>query len=938
MKKSILTLALALSIAIPSALAKPALRNYVHRVEQPDGSIIELTRLGDEFNHVTLTTDNIPVLADAQGRYCYAILDANGNAVASNIQAANPAQRSAEANAFIANLNYEQVAQKILTRRENINAPMRKTSASGIGLYNEEFPHVGSPRALVLLVAFSDKDFTVDNPGDYYNEFLNGETFTQYGGTGSVINYFTTASDGQFTPIFDVVGPITLTNKTSYYGGNDAWGDDLRPCEMIRDACTLANSQINFADYDNDGDGYVDNVYVIYAGQGEADYGSANTIWPHRWNLSYGLGSAPTYDGVIVDAYGCGNEWGQSTPDGIGTFCHEFSHVLGLPDLYCTNYNSSAAYITPSTWDVLDTGPYNNGGNTPPTYSIFARNAMGWIDPIVIDGEQTIDLRDIQLYNEGAVILTDKENEFFLLENRQQTGWDEYIPGHGMLIWHIDFNESVWVGNTVNNTSTHQYVDLEEACGQANSRYDNIMAGYSFPGTYGVTSFTDDTKPSMLTWSGKRLNLPITDITESNSIISFDVAGGLVNLTAPVLTSSGVTGNSFTISWLPVDKANSYIVNVYSRDDNGNAIPVNGFSDFETTETTITVTRLQPETQYFATVVAKRNSITSDASDELAVTTTVASFAEIIPVANAAENVTSGSFTANWQPVDNASSYILHVTRMLTLPEVDETLDFGSGSTLSLPDGWESSSTSVYGTSSTNYYGDSAPALKFSSDGHYLLSPLYENNVIAFSCWVRNAGNSTDNAVQILGLVGSEWVEIFYKAELNNKVGGEDIILTETDIPAGTHRIKLVFCKNTAGNLALDDVVVTTGGTSEGVLEGYDHLNVGNVTSYNVNTLGDGADYFYTVAAVNANGVTSLESDPITVKTPSFCADIVADNVAVTTANGTICIEAPAGTASVVADCLGRIIATANGSATLNVANGIYLVNVNGTAHKVVVK
>ncbi|MGM9860105.1 MAG: M6 family metalloprotease domain-containing protein, partial [Muribaculaceae bacterium] len=678
MKKSILTLALAMSIAIPSALAKPALRNYVHRVEQPDGSIIELTRLGDEFNHVTLTTDNIPVLADTQGRYCYAILDANGNAVASDIQAANPAERTPEAAAFIASLNYEQVAEKILNRRESFTAPMRKSSASGVGLMESRFPHMGSPRALVLLVAFSDKPFTVNNAHDYFDQFLNGDTFTEYGGTGSVVNYFTTSSNGLFTPQFDVVGPLTLSNKTSYYGGNDSYGDDLRPCEMIREACTLANAEINFADYDTDGDGYVDNVYVIYAGQGEADYGEDNTIWPHSWKLSSGLGTAPTYDGVKVDDYGCGNEWGLDAPDGIGTFVHEFSHVLGLPDLYCTNYNSTATKLTPGAWDVLDYGPYNNEGRTPPTYSIYARNAMEWIDPIVITGESTIDLREIQEFNDGAVILTSDPYEFFLLENRQQVGWDAYVPGHGMLIWHIDYDASIFRSNTVNNSSSHQYVDIEEAGGTANNTMAYTLASYPFPGYKEVTSFTDDTKPSMVTWSGVRLNLPITNITENEGLISFDVAGGYVVLTAPVLASSAVTGNSFTISWAAVDKAMSYIVNVYTRDGSGNTVPVAGYSDFETTETSVTLSRLQSETQYFATVVAKRNNILSDVSDELSVTTAVAGFEEIVPIATAADNITSGSFTANWLPVNNAASYILYVTRSLTLPTVHDTVDFGS--------------------------------------------------------------------------------------------------------------------------------------------------------------------------------------------------------------------------------------------------------------------
>ena len=216
------------------------------------------------------------------------------------------------------------------------------------------------------------------------------------------------------------------------------------------------------------------------------------------------------------------NEWEGSRPDGVGTFIHEFSHVMGLPDLYATDYSTA---FTPGEWSVLDYGPYNNDGCTPPIYSIYERYALGWIEPTVIDGPATIRLDNV-MENKGCIIPTKRANEFFLLENRQQTGWDTFIPGHGMLVWHVDYNSYIWAQNTVNNNASHQYVDLEEA---DNIRSENTRAGDAFPGTSKVTSFTDTTTPSMKTWTGAKLNLPITDITETDGIITFNVAGGDIN-------------------------------------------------------------------------------------------------------------------------------------------------------------------------------------------------------------------------------------------------------------------------------------------------------------------------------------------------------------------------------------------------------------------------
>ncbi|MDE6402664.1 MAG: M6 family metalloprotease domain-containing protein, partial [Muribaculaceae bacterium] len=343
--------------------------------------------------------------------------------------------------------------------------PSRAIAQSGLGRFTSNFPRTGKIRSLVILVQYKDTKFTLSDPYSYFNNMLNQEGFSEYNGTGSARDYFLFNSNNQFDPDFDVFGPYTLKNNRSYYGGNDSDGYDKLPEEMVVEACKGLASQINFADYDLDNDGYVDNVFVIYAGEGEASGGPENSVWPHAWELS-SAGKAFKLNGKTIDSYGCTNEWVDNRPDGVGTFVHEFSHVMGLPDLYATDYSSA---VTPGEWSVLDYGPYNNDGCTPPNYSIFERNAMGWCEPTVLDGPDSVTLRDITLTNEGCIIPTTKTNEFFLLENRQQTGWDTYLPGHGMLIWHVDFNQQVWDNNSVNNTASHMYVELEKADGTSSS-------------------------------------------------------------------------------------------------------------------------------------------------------------------------------------------------------------------------------------------------------------------------------------------------------------------------------------------------------------------------------------------------------------------------------------------------------------------------------------
>lgn len=539
-----------------TTLAVPARRD-VRTVTQPDGSTLRIKLVGDEFHHFVLTEDNMLLAEAPDGTYCYAKVNGNGILETTGVQARDLSVRSS--------IPTDAMALKDVDIK-NVKKSPRRIPQTGVGLDATSFPGKGSPNVLILLVEYADVKFTVPNPAEYYDNMLNQEGFSEYGGTGSCKDYFTQNSKGQFTPTFHAVGPVTLSNKQSYYGGNDHFGNDKNPEEMVIEGIKALDDEIDFSIYDNDGDGILDNVYVIYAGKGEASFGSANTVWPHSFDLSSSYKDFKV-DGVTVDHYACSNEWEDNRPDGIGTFVHEFSHVLGLPDLYTTNYNN-AQYDTPGAYSVLDYGPYNNNGNTPPAYSIYERNSMGWCEPEMIEGPMNCNLEYIFDSNAGYIIPTSKNNEFFLLENRQQMGWDAYIPGHGMLIWHIDFNPSVWAANEVNNTKSHQYVDIEEACNSRNNDSDGIMAGYPFPGTKEVTSFTDDTTPNMKTWSGERLNLPITEITETDGIITFLVAGGddgtpPVEMPVPFAAEDiEMSAEHFVAAWQPVENAVDYEVTV----------------------------------------------------------------------------------------------------------------------------------------------------------------------------------------------------------------------------------------------------------------------------------------------------------------------------------------------------------------------------------------
>ena len=414
-------------------------------------------------------------------------------------------------------------------RAKQMAAPSRVAQAQKVAS-----PLNIAPRGLVILVNFQDVTFetskaemdsmlTGKNYIRNYSYNYNGKNYV-VSSEGSAWKYFYDSSNGHYDPQFDVVGPVTVSKNMAYYGKN-VNDFDAAPWTMVKEACQLVDDSVDFQQYDNDHDGYVDFVYVIYAGYGEADGGDKNTIWPHSyWLLDAGI--TCKMDGKYVDLYACGNEMDSYTDHhtGIGTFCHEFSHVLGLPDLYeTTGYGT---HKTIGAWSILDYGPYSNDGNTPPAYSAYERFFMGWLIPRLIVDAENVELEELQKSNSALLISsTDQHNligndprptTFYLLENRQQISWDEYLPGHGLMLTKIQYDYNKWLENAVNNSSSRMGVDLIEADGKTpNSR----QSGY-------------DGKPGDLFPAGATEYLGITDhsieqVREKDGVIYFKYKGGV---------------------------------------------------------------------------------------------------------------------------------------------------------------------------------------------------------------------------------------------------------------------------------------------------------------------------------------------------------------------------------------------------------------------------
>ena len=700
MKRKILTVG-ALFAAL-SVLAVPAKRKpFVFH--QPDGTEITVTLIGDEYEHYYLTAEG----------------DTLTETLRDGAWWLEPIEK----------LEKLEDLEKLETL-ENLGNRRGAHHATPLGGY----PTIGSPRELVLLVEYPDCRFTY--PAETLRRMLCEEGYHDDGATGSARDYFRDQSRGLFTPDIEVVGPIMLPHPRAYYGTPTANMYDGQPWLMLTDAAPLVDDAVDFSRFDNDGDGFVDNVFIFYAGKGQNDGGPLESVWPHAANIWTYYALDCTLDGVQLGSYACTNEvTGADRLTGIGTFCHEYSHVLGLPDLYSTL--SAGDVFSPGAFELMDSGSYNNEGRTPPNMSAYDRTVLGWCRPEPLTAPETVVLAND---GEARSIATVKEEEYYLLENRQQTGWDAYLPGHGMLIWHIDYDERAWANNQVNVLAGHQRVDLVEADGVLTKETQD---GDPFPGARQTTAV------NLLPWTGVPIDATITEIREEpaayatgTGAITFKFRGGGERIEAPVALEAEEVGPcGFTATWTGVPAVTEYEVVVW-RGDEIAALDVAASTAVQRATDgrwTATVSGLAPETRYRYGVVAVDGERRSPVSNTVEVTTAPPTFEMLCPTDLATEACTmnegtdsgAAAWRLTWTGLDEAAAYEAEVYgHQVVAPEM-VTLDF-TGGIAALPEGWTTTSTQTSGVAGT--FGAGRPSLLL-QPGEWLLSPTFAEGINEYSLW-----------------------------------------------------------------------------------------------------------------------------------------------------------------------------------------------------------
>lgn len=543
-------------------------------VKQPDGTELTIKLNGDEFYRYRTTEDNYVVTKNSAGYYVYAAVDNQGKITPSAQVAKNRNHRSITDMKYL--MKMPEIVSKKLPREFK---PSKAKSVSNVAKPQKvSAPYIGTKKTLVILVGFADLPFITSSPNSAFDKMLNESGYSVGGATGSAKDYFLASTYGKYSPQFDVVGPYILPYNMEYYGGNDDFGYDLKATNMIVDACNLAdNNGLDFTQYDIDNDGAIDNVFVLYAGHNEAEGADYSTVYPHRWTIytseefsdeyNYdGTIASTTFDGKRLMNYSCTSELrGDSGSEmcGIGTFCHEFGHVLGLPDYYDTNLVQE---LTLGEWSIMDYGSYNNNGRTPPLYSAYDRFYLGYSTPTECKTPSLLTLNPLSqekttptsFDNQSVLLSATSHNlngsnpspkEFFVLEYRKKTGWDSFIPDEGLLIWHIDYDADEWYNNAPNNytddtqtEASHMRVYLQPLVGSSTTPGDAFTSG----------NFT----PKL--WNGATINRDVSDITKTNDNITFKL---MANAATAKITV-GVIENNLTYTSTKLGSSKTKNINI----------------------------------------------------------------------------------------------------------------------------------------------------------------------------------------------------------------------------------------------------------------------------------------------------------------------------------------------------------------------------------------
>lgn len=545
MKRILLSISAVLAaIAIQAMPVKPGI---CRNITLADGTVVKAELVGDEHLTYWRTADGA----------CYRQTPSAG--VFSKVEI------SALQSEYDAVVAQKAAREKAILESARTSMPVKKVEGSKFQ---------GKKKCLVILANFADTKFKPEHTLDLYKQIINGENYSDetLGFKGSVRDYFKAQSGGQFEIDFDVVGPVDLPKGYAGYGKNDASGRDQTALvyPMVEDAVNLAKDQVtDWKQYDWDGDGLVEEVFVLYAGHGQATYPQdPDLVWPHKSAID----PMTVADGVKVSVYACSCELGATEAiDGIGAFCHEFSHCMGLPDLYPKSGSIAEACINQNMdyWSLMDAGEYTANGYRPTAYTAWERERLGWMEIGTLTGPSNVELKSLDEGGAAFRIYNDKDetgHEYYIVENVQNNGWNKNLFGNGLMVTHVDYLSSQFSlgGCKVNNTEGHPRMHVMAADGMFVPEYflgytieDSYItflkehnadlvakyggqvfsiedykaeaAGDLFPGTSNATSLTDDSQPMKAwTYNGETMGKPITDITNDTEkgIVSFKFMGG----------------------------------------------------------------------------------------------------------------------------------------------------------------------------------------------------------------------------------------------------------------------------------------------------------------------------------------------------------------------------------------------------------------------------
>ena len=598
MKK--IALFLMMMLGTVTSWARPGYTKPVD-VLQPDGTTVTLLMRGDEYLSFMTTTDGYTVIKGDDGYYRYAVKAEEG-LMATDFIAKNPEQRQAGEQAFLATQKkniYADMSASSLERKARVSTMISKNyAAMKDGQHRAAIwdrINYDNFKGLVVLVEWNDRKFSMSDPQAFYQRLVNErhlkDTSKKYypvDVTASARDYFNDQSMGIFDPTFDVTGPIQIDYsceypcpKTSTYQDDPTFDGRFR--NILKAVMTKLNSTTDFTNYDLNNDGTIDMVYLIFAGYGSYVQGNSyKYLWPHADDYSgrasyYGM----RYDGKLFGRYACSMEIqdyeGYASQhvwlDGIGTICHEFSHVLGLADHYDTDYENNGQAEDPGAWDIMAGGADHNYGLTPAGYNAFERYMLGFAELRTLDVEGSYELEPFDTSNQFYMIKTGTPNDDFFIENRQRQGWDTYLPGHGLLVWRAETGDNnVWSYNKVNCYPDHMYFQLLKA-----TPTKSINSNYTpFPGAGKVTDITSKTDPALVSWLEKEAQVDLFDITENpDGNITFNAGKNLYESyvedfeAAAVTTADAKEQKGVFCNW---DLTNATIEQVADENGNGNQV------------------------------------------------------------------------------------------------------------------------------------------------------------------------------------------------------------------------------------------------------------------------------------------------------------------------------------------------------------------------------